>query len=43
MIQKIIDYIANLFGLRKDKDKDKLDKEEQENKRNKPDDIYPLW
>ena len=41
MIQKFIVYIANLFGLRKDKDK--TDKEEQENKRNKPDDIYPLW
>ena len=41
MIQKFIDYIANLFGL--SKDKDKTDKEEQENKRNKPDDIYPLW
>ena len=41
MIQKIIDFIANLFGLRKEKDK--IDKEEQENKRNEPDDIYPLW
>lgn len=40
MIQKLINFIAQLFGVRKklDKDKDK----DKENKKN-PDDIYPLW
>tara|TARA_B100001057_G_C22501327_1_gene814141 strand:- start:105 stop:221 length:117 start_codon:yes stop_codon:yes gene_type:complete len=38
MIQKFINFIAQLFGVRKKLDKDK----DKENKKN-PDDIYPLW
>tara|TARA_Y100000590_G_scaffold385982_1_gene458450 strand:- start:575 stop:700 length:126 start_codon:yes stop_codon:yes gene_type:complete len=41
MLQKIINFIANLIGLRRKKE-EKEDKD-KENKRNKPDDIYPLW
>ena len=41
MLQKIINFIANLIGLRR-KQEEKEDKD-KENKRNKPDDIYPLW
>ena len=39
MFQKIIDYLAKLFGIRK---KNNPEDSKKEDKRN-PDDIYPLW
>ena len=40
MLQKIINYIAQILGIKK-----KKINTEEENKNNKknPDDIYPLW
>jgi len=36
MLQKIIDYLAKLFGIRKET-------KAEEKKRNPSDDIYPLY
>jgi hypothetical protein len=38
MIQKLINFIARIFGLRKKPNQEK----EKQDKKN-PDDIYPLW
>ena len=39
MFQKIIDYLAKLFGIRKKNNSEDNKKDDKKN----PDDIYPLW